>query len=244
MLDVDWLTPVKRRQLSVVGEEGLFELDYLTQRLTFARASDMTNPRLIGGYAPTFSGEIEVIPVDNGEPLVAELEAFIRLARAGGPPVVGRRGRPLGCGHRRRHASGRAASGGRSNWRPHEHPRDPADRPEPARRLDRPATQPVPPRAGAPGLAVDRRARDRRDRRGRRGGEDGPAAGRPVREPRLVGHRGRHRPRGRRRHQRRTVARRRRTRTRRARDARPTPPVACERRWTGPRRRERRTWSS
>ena len=88
MLDVDWLTPVKRRQLSVVGEEGLFELDYLTQRLTFARASDMTNPRLIGGYAPTFSGEIEVIPVDNGEPLVAELEAFIRLARAGGPPAV------------------------------------------------------------------------------------------------------------------------------------------------------------
>ena len=32
----------------------MFELDYLTQRLTFTRASDMTNPRLIGGYAPTF----------------------------------------------------------------------------------------------------------------------------------------------------------------------------------------------
>ncbi len=88
MLDVDWLTPVKRRQLSVVGEEGLFELDYLTQRLTFARASDMTNPRLIGGYAPTFSGEVEVIPVDNGEPLVAELEAFVRVVREGGRPVV------------------------------------------------------------------------------------------------------------------------------------------------------------
>ena len=88
MLDVDWLTPVKRRWLSVIGEEGMFELDYLTQRLTFARASDMTNPRLIGGYAPTFSGEVEVIPVDNGEPLVAELEAFVRVVRAGGRPVV------------------------------------------------------------------------------------------------------------------------------------------------------------
>ena len=30
MLDVDWLTPAKRRQLTVVGEEGMFELDYLT----------------------------------------------------------------------------------------------------------------------------------------------------------------------------------------------------------------------
>ncbi len=88
MLDVDWLTPVKRRQLSVVGEEGLFELDYLTQRLTFARASDMTNPRLIGGYAPMFSGDVEVISVDNGEPLVAELAAFVRVVREGGRPVV------------------------------------------------------------------------------------------------------------------------------------------------------------
>ncbi|MGZ8515061.1 MAG: Gfo/Idh/MocA family oxidoreductase, partial [Candidatus Limnocylindrales bacterium] len=38
MLDVNWLTPAKRRQLTVVGEEGMFELDYLTQRLTFTRA--------------------------------------------------------------------------------------------------------------------------------------------------------------------------------------------------------------
>lgn len=88
MLDVDWLTPVKRRQLSVVGEEGLFELDYLTQRLTFARATDTTNPRLIGGYAPTFTGDVEVLPVDNGEPLAAELDAFLRVVREGGRPVV------------------------------------------------------------------------------------------------------------------------------------------------------------
>ena len=44
MLDVDWLTPAKRRQLTVLGEEGMFELDYLTQRLTFARATDTANP--------------------------------------------------------------------------------------------------------------------------------------------------------------------------------------------------------
>jgi predicted dehydrogenase len=88
MLDVDWLTPVKRRQLSVVGEEGLFELDYLTQRLTFARATDTTNPRLIGGYAPTFSGDVEVLPVATGEPLAAELDAFLGVVRRGGRPVV------------------------------------------------------------------------------------------------------------------------------------------------------------
>jgi UDP-N-acetylglucosamine 3-dehydrogenase len=88
MLDVDWLTPAKRRQLAVVGEEGMFELDYLTQRLTFTRASDMTNPRLIGGYAPTFAGDEVELPVTNEEPLAVELQAFLGVVRDGGRPFV------------------------------------------------------------------------------------------------------------------------------------------------------------
>ena len=88
MLDVNWLTPAKRRQLLVVGEEGMFELDYLTQRLTFTRATDTTNPRLIGGYAPTFEGETVELPVASAEPLASELDAFLGIVRRGGRPVV------------------------------------------------------------------------------------------------------------------------------------------------------------
>ena len=88
MLDVNWLTPAKRRELVVVGEEGMFELDYLTQRLTFTRATDTTNPRLIGGYAPTFSGEVVELSVAEAEPLASELDAFLGIVRAGGRPVV------------------------------------------------------------------------------------------------------------------------------------------------------------
>lgn len=88
MLDVDWLTPAKRRQLTVLGEEGMFELDYLTQRLTFARATDMTKPRLIGGYAPTFESDVVELRVATGEPLVAELQAFVGVLRNGGRPPV------------------------------------------------------------------------------------------------------------------------------------------------------------
>lgn len=87
-LDVDWLTPAKRRQLMVTGEEGMFELDYLTQRLTFTRATDTTNPRLIGGYAPTFEGEVAELPVPSGEPLALEHDAFLRVVRDGGRPEV------------------------------------------------------------------------------------------------------------------------------------------------------------
>ncbi len=88
MLDVNWLTPAKRRQLVVVGQEGMFELDYLTQRLTFTRATDTTNPRLIGGYAPVFEGEVIELPVASAEPLASELDAFIEVVRTGGRPVV------------------------------------------------------------------------------------------------------------------------------------------------------------
>jgi predicted dehydrogenase len=87
MLDVNWLTPAKRRQLVVVGEEGMFELDYLTQRLTFTR-SDVGHPQMIGGYAPTFTGEVAELPVANAEPLGAELDAFIEVIREGSAPVV------------------------------------------------------------------------------------------------------------------------------------------------------------
>jgi UDP-N-acetylglucosamine 3-dehydrogenase len=87
MLDVNWLTPAKRRQLTVIGEEGMFELDYLTQRLTFTR-SDVSHPQLIAGYAPTFAGEVAEIDVENREPLVAQLDAFLSVIRTGGRPYV------------------------------------------------------------------------------------------------------------------------------------------------------------
>lgn len=87
MLDVNWLTPAKRRQLSVTGEEGMFELDYLTQRLTFTK-SDLANPQLIGGYATTFSGDVAEVEVVTCEPLKAQLDAFVRSVRTGDRPYV------------------------------------------------------------------------------------------------------------------------------------------------------------
>ncbi len=87
MLDVNWLTPAKRRQLVVIGEEGMFELDYLTQRLTFTK-SDLAHPELIGGYAPTFAGDVAEMPVETHEPLKAQLDAFVHAVRTGERPYV------------------------------------------------------------------------------------------------------------------------------------------------------------
>ena len=35
VLDINWLTPTKIRELLVTGERGLFQVNYLTQDLTF-----------------------------------------------------------------------------------------------------------------------------------------------------------------------------------------------------------------
>jgi predicted dehydrogenase len=86
-LDVDWLTPAKRRSLVAVGEEGMFELDYLTQRLTFTR-SNIERPQMIAGYATTFAGDVAEIPIDNIEPLRAQLDEFVRVLRTGERPYV------------------------------------------------------------------------------------------------------------------------------------------------------------
>jgi predicted dehydrogenase len=87
MLDVNWLTPAKRRQLTVIGEEGMFELDYLTQRLTFTK-SDLAHGELIAGYAPTFTGDVLDIEVQVKEPLQAQLDAFVHAIRTGERPYV------------------------------------------------------------------------------------------------------------------------------------------------------------
>ena len=213
MLDVNWLTPAKRRQLAVVGEAGMFELDYLTQRLTFTRA-------------------------DTGSPhdhrrLRDDVRGQRRRRRDRQPRAARRRARRVpGRGPRRRppgRRRGRRAVGRRDRHEPPRRRRErPAGRPgrpsrpasAPMTITDRPSSsasllggsitlpeQPCVHEPARPVDAVDRRARDRRDRDGRRRRQDGPAAGRPVRVARLVGRRGRRQPRRRRRDQRRPVAR-------------------------------------
>jgi len=89
LLDVNWLTPEKQRRLVVLGEEGMFQVDYLTQRLTFTRGRADLAPTYLGGYAPTFPGETTELPVELAEPLVRQLDAFLSTVRDGVPPLVG-----------------------------------------------------------------------------------------------------------------------------------------------------------
>jgi predicted dehydrogenase len=87
-LDVNWLTPEKQRRITVLGEEGMFQVDYLSQSLTFTRGARELAAAYLDGYAPTFAGETATLPVTPAEPLRRELDAFFEAVRSGGPVAV------------------------------------------------------------------------------------------------------------------------------------------------------------
>ena len=88
LLDVNWLTPEKQRRITVLGAEGMFQVDYLSQALTFTRGTAELSPTFLDGYAPTFAGETVQLPVTPAEPLRRELDAFFDAIRTGGPAAV------------------------------------------------------------------------------------------------------------------------------------------------------------
>jgi predicted dehydrogenase len=89
LLDVNWLTPEKRREMTVIGEGGMLSASYLTQDVWFTESSG----------APTAWSEFARIRGDaegaamrfalpRVEPLQAELEAFARCVLDDTPEPV------------------------------------------------------------------------------------------------------------------------------------------------------------
>jgi UDP-N-acetylglucosamine 3-dehydrogenase len=89
VLQANWLTPTKIRQLSVLGEKGLFVANYLTQELTYYKNANIeldwdsqNNPSGVS------EGEMVRYPVVQAEPLRLELKSFLSSVATGGPPEV------------------------------------------------------------------------------------------------------------------------------------------------------------
>jgi UDP-N-acetylglucosamine 3-dehydrogenase len=95
ILDINWLTPTKRRTLTVTGERGMYAADYIAQDLVFYANPDAVqtweNRGADGFGGPITSvaeGEMTRRPIRRQEPLAVELAAFAQAVRDGGPPPV------------------------------------------------------------------------------------------------------------------------------------------------------------
>jgi UDP-N-acetylglucosamine 3-dehydrogenase len=87
VLDVNWLAPVKVRELTVLGEHGMFVADYVSQELRLYAKEAGVAPRLPWPKADVAAGAAagapETITVEKKEPLRAELEAFVAAVASG-----------------------------------------------------------------------------------------------------------------------------------------------------------------
>jgi predicted dehydrogenase len=87
-LDVNWLTPTKIREISVTGERGMFQVNYLTQELLLFENNDAETSRLDPIVGVT-EGRMVRFKVEPKEPLRAELEDVVAAVRDGREPLIG-----------------------------------------------------------------------------------------------------------------------------------------------------------
>lgn len=91
ILEINWLTPTKIREITVTGERGMFRADYLLQDLYFFENAKVEGPgwsaidHLRGGVD---EGSMTRYRVGRQEPLARELEAFLAAVRGDAPVTV------------------------------------------------------------------------------------------------------------------------------------------------------------
>jgi UDP-N-acetylglucosamine 3-dehydrogenase len=88
-VQVNWITPLKIRTLSVTGNAGHAELNYVTQKLELFESARAREYDTFGDFVVRF-GEARrtSVPVQVYEPLRAELEDFVAAVRHHTSPTV------------------------------------------------------------------------------------------------------------------------------------------------------------
>ena len=95
VLEINWLTPTKVREVTVLGERGMFRVDSLTKDLFFyenaqANGEMWSALEMLKGVS---EGRMVRFPLQRTEPLKAELEAFAQAVLDDEPvPVTGEDG--------------------------------------------------------------------------------------------------------------------------------------------------------
>lgn len=88
VLDINWLTPTKVREISVLGERGMFVANYLTQDLTLYENDAVPQGDEYLSVLGVSEGRMIRFKVSKKEPLREELESFARaVCRGGRAPV-------------------------------------------------------------------------------------------------------------------------------------------------------------
>ncbi len=91
LLEANWITPTKIRELSVLGEGGMFVVNYLTQDLTFyEHPTTSTGWDRLASMTGGEEGDMTRYALNRREPLRIQWEGFVGAVRSGSrAPVDG-----------------------------------------------------------------------------------------------------------------------------------------------------------
>jgi predicted dehydrogenase len=89
LLDVNWLTPEKRRELTLIGERGMLTASYITQDVWLTECAEApTSWDALAQVRGNAEGASLRIALRRVEPLRRELEAFVACVRDDTPEPV------------------------------------------------------------------------------------------------------------------------------------------------------------
>ena len=89
VLDVNWLTPTKVRQLAVLGEGGMYLADYLIQDVYWYKNSRVASTwDTLRVFRGVWEGDMVKIHIQKKEPLRVELESFVAAVLEDREPEV------------------------------------------------------------------------------------------------------------------------------------------------------------
>lgn len=83
VLNINWTTPVKRRQLRVYGRKGMFSVDYLTQDLYLYENPAQRDSEMGWGPLGIAEGNTVKFHLPKQEPLAREVDFFLDAIRKG-----------------------------------------------------------------------------------------------------------------------------------------------------------------
>lgn len=74
VINVNYLSPTKTRQISIFGKKGMFRVNYLTQELSFFENKSFAQ----NDWSSVSEGDVRMINIQKKEPLQLEIEYFLK----------------------------------------------------------------------------------------------------------------------------------------------------------------------
>lgn len=84
VLNINYLSPTKTRQLKVFGKKGMFLVNYLDQELYFYENKSFASDT----WESVTEGDMKKITITKKEPLQVEIESFIDCIKNNNPPAI------------------------------------------------------------------------------------------------------------------------------------------------------------